>query len=140
MDETLSQRLRDAGYKLTPARKAVLQAISQGPSHLKPSEIWRQGRALYPALGRATVYRTFEILTQMGILRPITLGNSVSYIRVQGGHHHLVCSRCGAVIDFDECVTQELAQLLQEQLGWEIHSHLLEFYGRCQACQGASSD
>ncbi len=140
MSEILSQRLREAGYKLTAARMAVLQAISQGPSHLKPSEVWRQGRQFYPALGRATVYRTFEILTRLGILRPITLGNSVSYIRVQGGHHHLVCSRCGAVIDFDECVTQELAQLLQEQFGFEIHSHLLEFYGRCRACQDTSVD
>ena len=131
-----SAQLRAAGYKITPARAAVLESIPQESEHLNPAEILRQGRALYPALGRATVYRTLELLTTLGIVRPIYIGEAgPTYIRSAGGHHHLVCSRCGVMVDFDSCAADDMVADLHARYGFIIRSHLLEFYGLCPECQ-----
>ena len=132
----LLQQLRNAGYKVTPARQAVLQVIEQEGEHLEPAEILRRAQTIHPAIGRATVYRTLELLTQLNIVRPIYIGeHGPTYIRAEGGHHHLVCSSCGIVIDFDQCVAEQMSAELAERFGFQIQSHLLEFYGQCAACQ-----
>jgi len=130
------ERLRAAGYKITPPRLAVLEVIEQKGEHLNPNEILEQAKAIHPALGRATVYRTLELLTQLGVVRPIYVGESgPTYIRADGNHHHMVCSRCGVVIDFDQCVADQMTHDLHTRFGFQIQSHLLEFYGLCVSCQ-----
>ena len=131
----LTARLRAAGYKLTPPRLAVLQVIFNQGGHLNPAEILARANAIHPGVGRASIYRTLELLTQLGIIRPIYLGeNGPIYIHAQGGHHHLVCSTCGKVIDFDQCSADQISDELSARYGFIIHSHLLEFYGRCAEC------
>lgn len=130
------ERLRAAGYKITPPRLAVLEVIEQEGEHLNPNEILEQAKSIHPALGRATVYRTLELLTQLGVVRPIYVGESgPTYIRADGNHHHLVCSGCGLVIDFDQCVADQMSAELHTRFGFQIQSHLLEFYGLCTRCQ-----
>lgn len=137
MSDRLTARLRNAGYKLTPPRRAVLEVIQQEGEHLNPNEILRQAQAIHPQTGRATVYRTLELLTELGIVRPIYVGeHGPTYIRAEGGHHHLVCSQCGAIVDFDQCVADGMERELEVKFGFEIRSHLLEFYGICQSCRG----
>jgi len=139
MSEEMIRRLRQAGYKITPPRLAVLQVILREGEHLNPQEILEQAQAIHPQTGRATVYRTLELLTSLGIVRPIYVGdNGPTYIRAEGGHHHLVCSRCGHVIDFDQCIADSMEQELEERFGFQIQSHLLEFYGLCADCQERS--
>lgn len=136
MSKQIIDRLRAAGHKITPPRLAVLEVIEQEGEHLNPAEILTRAQAIYPALGRATVYRTLELLTQLGIVRPIYVGeHGPTYIRAEGGHHHLVCSTCGIVIDFDQCAAEQMTQELSERFGFQIKSHLLEFYGLCERCQ-----
>ena len=135
-EDELVRQLRCAGYKITPARLAVLDVIRSQGEHLNPHEVLRHAQAIYPNLGRATVYRTLELLTQLGIVRPIYFGEqSNTYIRAEGGHHHLICSACGAVVEFEECIAESMEQELQERFGFRIRSHLLEFYGLCPKCQ-----
>ncbi len=136
MSKQIIDRLRTAGHKITPPRLAVLEVIEQEGEHLNPAEILTRAQAIYPALGRATVYRTLELLTQLGIVRPIYVGeHGPTYIRAEGGHHHLVCSTCGIVIDFDQCAAEQMTQELSERFGFQIKSHLLEFYGLCERCK-----
>ncbi len=134
--DDLVQRLRAAGYKVTPSRLAVLQVIQQEGEHLNPAEILRQAQARNAGTGRATVYRTLELLTELGIVRPIYAGeNGPTYIRAEGGHHHLVCARCGKIVDFDQCAADTMERELEARFGFRIWSHLLEFYGLCTDCQ-----
>lgn len=136
MADLFVDRLRAAGYKITPPRLAVLQVIEQEGEHLDPAEILTRAQTIHPAIGRATVYRTLEMLTQLGIVRPIYVGeHGPTYIRAEGGHHHLVCSSCGKVMDFEQCVADQMVQELTERFGFQIKSHLLEFYGLCLHCQ-----
>jgi len=137
MPTQLINRLRTAGYKITPPRLAVLQVIEQEGEHLNPAEILTRAQNIYPAIGRATVYRTLEMLTEIGVVRPIYVGeHGPTYIRAEGGHHHLVCSACGVVIDFEQCMADQMTQELSDRFGFQIKSHLLEFYGLCAACRG----
>lgn len=134
----LSRRVREAGFKLTPARLAVLQVIEQDGDHLNTGEIFARAQRFHEGVGLATVYRTLELFTELGIVRPITVGDGPpTYIRAEGGHHHLVCSTCGTVIEFDECRSGALAQELAERYNFRIQSHLLEFYGLCADCRPA---
>ncbi len=138
MSDDLILRLREAGYKITPPRLAVLEIIQREGEHLNPQEILEQAQAIHPQTGRATVYRTLELLTNLGIVRPIYVGDSgPTYIRAEGGHHHLVCSQCGCVVDFEQCVADSMERELEERFGFRIKSHLLEFYGLCPRCKKA---
>ena len=139
MTRELVNRLRQAGYQITPPRLAVLEVIQRESEHLNPNEILVQAQRIHPQTGRATVYRTLELLTTLGMVRPIYVGDSgPTYIRAEGGHHHLVCSGCGRVIDFDECVVESMERELEDRFGFCIQSHLLEFYGICACCREAS--
>jgi Fur family transcriptional regulator, ferric uptake regulator len=136
MDQPYVDRLRRAGYKITPPRLAVIQVIERDGEHLNSGEILRRAKLIHPGVGRATVYRTLELLTQLNLIRPIYVGeNGPTYIWAEGGHHHLVCSACGKVVDFEQCVADQMVQDLTERFGFQINSHLLEFYGLCVSCK-----
>lgn len=140
MSTDLIQRLRTAGYKITPPRLAVLEVIQREGEHLNPQEILVQAQALHPQTGRATVYRTLELLTQLGIVRPIYVGdNGPTYIRADSAHHHLVCSHCGRIVEFDVCAADSMGCELEARFGFHITSHLLEFYGICPQCLAAGA-
>jgi len=131
-----AEALRRAGYKMTAPRKAIVQVLEQEGEHLSSGEVWALGRRIYPPLSRATVYRTLELLTNLGLIRPILLKDTAQrYVSGEGGHHHLVCSTCGAVFEFERCGVDRLAAELAERFDFQIRSHLLEFYGVCRNCQ-----
>ncbi|MHB0876830.1 MAG: Fur family transcriptional regulator [Anaerolineae bacterium] len=139
-DPTIGLRvsLKRAGHKLTPARLAVIRVLEAEGKHLTPAEVLQAGRAHCPELSRATVYRTLELLTEMGLLRPIYLGERGNHVaRVGGGHQHLVCLRCGAVTHLDDAAGEAVGQALAVHLGptaYEVRSFLLELYGTCADC------
>lgn len=140
MSTDLIRRLRAAGYKITPPRLAVLEVIQREGEHLNPQEILEQAQTLHAQTGRATVYRTLELLTQLGIVRPIYVGdNGPTYILVDGAHHHLVCSRCSRIVEFDACAADSMGCELESRFGFHITSHLLEFYGICPQCQASGA-
>lgn len=133
--------LRQAGHRLTGPRLAVLDIIESGDGPLSPAEVLERGRQRYPELGRATVYRTLDLLTDLGVLRPVFLGEGgARVVAVRDGYHHLLCLQCGAAICFDDCVVTDLAQTLGERLGFQVKSHLLELFGLCAGCRDDRSE
>jgi len=136
----LFDQFQRAGHRLTRPRWAVLQVLQSHGEHLSLAEVLARGRKLYPGLSRATVYRTLELLTELGLIRPIYLGERGSrVVCVEGGHHHMVCLECGAAIHFDDCLIQDYEQTLGERTGFQIRGHLLEFYGVCRQCRQRSA-
>ncbi len=129
--------LRQHGYKLTSQRRVVIRAIASSQDHLTPATIYRKARQGYPNIGLVTIYRTLEILVELGLVCELNArGISRSYtIGAPEHHHHLICSNCGTVIDFTGHNLSELEQSLSKKSGFRIEGHLLEFFGVCQACQ-----
>ncbi len=131
-------KLRQRGYKLTPQRRAVLNVINTSQRRLTPAAIYERVQQEHPGIGLVTIYRTLEILAELGVICEVnTEGSSRSYLirRVPEHHHHLVCSACGTVVDFTTCDIKELEQRLSQETGFKIDDHILEFTGHCQKCQ-----
>jgi len=135
-------KLRQRGYKLTPQRRAVLDVIATSQEHLTPAAIYERVQQEHPGTGLVTVYRTLDILAELGAIcevNPEGSSRSYSIRRTPGHHHHLVCSRCGAVVDFTGRHLEKLEQRLSQETGFKIEDHLLEFVGLCQKCQKPAS-
>jgi Fe2+ or Zn2+ uptake regulation protein len=144
--EGMVQALRQAGYRLTQPRLAVLQVLQENKAYLSPAEICERGRALYPSLGLVTVYRTLEMLDELGLARRVHgRGNCHGYARADSASgvgaasatcgHYLVCRRCGQVTEFPCQGMGGNIEAVQRQSGFIIEEHLLEMVGLCPACQ-----
>ena len=129
--------LRQHGYKLTPQRRVVIQAIASNQEHLTPTAIYETVHQDQPNIGLVTIYRTLEILARLKLICELHAGDSCrSYtISAPGQHHHLICSNCGKVIDFPGYELEAAQQSLSKQTGFRIDGHLPEFIGLCPACQ-----
>jgi Fur family ferric uptake transcriptional regulator len=139
----MAQALRQAGYRLTQPRLAVLQVLQENSGYLSPAEICEHGRALYPSLGLVTVYRTLETLDELGLARRVHgQGNCHGYARANNILHSssfilLVCHRCGQVTEFPCQGIEGIIEAVQQQSGFTVEEHLLEMVGLCPACQSA---
>ena len=106
------------------------------PEHLSHAQILGEGRKIYAKLSRATVYRTMELLVELRLVRPLYLNDPTQrFVSASGGHHHLVCTNCATIFEFDHCTVDQLAQELSVEHNFQIRNHLLEFQGLCEACQ-----
>ena len=138
MQKTLASLLRQKGYKLTPQRRAVINAIAKSHNHVTPAELYERAHGEHSGVGLVTVYRTLKMLSGMGLICEMhNEGQSRSYLLRQPAehHHHIICSKCGVVVDFLSCELGKLEQSLCENTGFVMDDHLLEFHGRCPACQ-----
>ena len=121
-------KMRGRGYKATPQRLTILRALVEEP-HQSMWEI----RQRCPEVGMVTVYRTLDLLTDLGIVRRMELGDGPRYELADDHHHHMVCESCGDISEFDLCPL-DTTKLLPESSGFEIRSHSVEVYGKCAAC------
>ncbi len=133
-----AQRLRSAGYKLTNARLTVLQALEQRDGHMTSTDVLDAVTQLDPEIGRASVFRALELFTRLSIIRPTYIASSVTptYVLLPNGHHHhVICTNCNRVIEFEECHLEQLEVELERNLKVRLTGHLLEFYGLCEQCK-----
>lgn len=134
------ERLRKAGYRLTAARRAVIQVLEQTVTPLSPHDVWRRGQRLQPALGLASVYRFLDLLEDLALVRRIYgLDGSQGYIAASPGHKHtILCRACRQAVEFSGTEDlQELVARVQQQTGYRVEGHLLQLSGLCPACQAA---
>lgn len=133
----LGQMLRENGYRLTASRQLVLETLVDCDRHLSADELSAEVNSRNSGIGRMTIYRTLDLLCELGLLRPIYQGvRAARYVLLdQGRHHHFICSACDDVFEVEECLIEEAAVLLQDRTGFEVRSHLLELYGICDRCR-----
>ncbi len=141
-EKRLASVVSKNGYKLTSQRRAVLNAVVNSNEHLTPADVHERVKQEMPKIGLVTVYRTLDVLSEMGLIcRVHRGGRSRSYtLAPVGHHHHMICTECGAVTDFMNCDLSELENKLSRETGFEIEGHLLEFSGRCLNCQEANRE
>lgn len=135
--ETLNAQLSEQGYKLTRQRKAVVEVVAQTHTRLSAAEVFAQAQRVCPDLGLTTVYRTLEILEQMGVIRRVHLDDGCEGFALASAEHghHLICSRCRETIEFEDCNMTSLLKRVAEQTGFAIEQHWLELVGLCPRCQ-----
>ena len=123
-----------ARSRLTPQRRAVLDAIETWPGPFTALDLFQQARRSSPRLGLATTYRTLELLRRTGSLHALSVEGRPAYVRCSPEHHHhLVCVTCGSVEDTELCASPSQRELTRRH-GFRAESHELEIYGTCRRC------
>jgi Fe2+ or Zn2+ uptake regulation protein len=135
--ERLLQSLVDAGYSLTQPRQAVIAVVANAAGYLNPLQILECARHYSPRIGLVTVYRTLDILAEMGLVRKVHLADGChSYALTEKAHgHHIICEACQQVVEFDGCDLSAVLDSVEQQTGYQVKQHWLELFGVCPACR-----
>jgi Fur family peroxide stress response transcriptional regulator len=133
----LVTKLRDRGHRLTPQRIAVLRILAASEDHPSVEQIYDQIVDQFPTTSLATVYKTVTLLKGAGEVLELGFGNGSN--RYDGKrpypHPHLICTHCGEICDLEAPALSELVQQVSQDVGCQITSHRLDFYGLCSRCQ-----
>ena len=135
MSDDLRERLRGSGYRLTPQRELILRAVEE-LGHATPDEVLAQVRQHSSAVNVSTVYRTLEVLEELGLVRHAHLSDRApTYHSVTDHEHfHLKCRNCGRVTSVDTDVASPLVDALREQRGFVADVGHLTVFGECEEC------
>ena len=126
------RRMTEAGKRITPERELLLRIIDRN-AHLDATEIFEIARRERPRIGLATVYRTLNLLKDLGVIRASDLGDTHRHFEVQHDEHvHLICSCCGRVLDMPPPVA---LQRMATSRGFRIEQSRLDLMGLCAECQ-----
>ena len=129
-------RLREKGYRLTPQRELILEAVER-LGHATPDEVLAEVRTHSTAVNASTVYRTLEVLEELGLVRHAHLSDRAPtyHSTSEHEHFHLVCRNCHRVISVDPTVLEPLLARLRDDHGFSADVGHLTVFGRCDQCQ-----
>ena len=129
--------LREQRLKSTAQRDAIVEVFLEGMGHISVEELYDKVRRRNPGIGYATVYRTMKLLTECGVAdeRHFRNGEARYEIAEKDHHDHLICERCGKIVEFEEDRIEALQEETARRLGFELRGHKMELYGVCQDCR-----
>ena len=132
-----NETLQKKGYRLTPQRLMVLDALHSVDTHISAEEIYAQVKAKYPYANISTVYRTLDLLKELGLVTEINQGDGrIRYHPLEkGDRHHLICSKCGKISNLPESALLPLTEMLARNYKFKADVKHLAVFGICAACQ-----
>jgi len=132
-----TEACRERGMPVTHQRLAVFRALLESESHPDADAIHKSLRAAYPTLSLGTVYKTLETLQSLGLAHAVSSpGPTRRFDGNRTPHHHLLCTRCGRLMDVE---LDQLAQIaLPAGLDFQVTDLTIQFNGICSTCQGVS--
>lgn len=140
VDTELRQTLHRRGLRMTPQRQLVLDAVVE-LGHATPEAVCTRVQERAPAVNITTVYRTLDLLEQLGVVRHTHLGHGApTYATATHEHVHLVCHRCGDVGEIDAEALDGLAGMLHEDTGFRLDATHVALSGLCRTCAQRTED
>ena len=135
MGDELAARLHSLGYRLTPQRQLVLQAVDT-LGHATPDEILAEVQQHASAVNASTVYRNLEVLEQLGLVRHAHLSDRApTYHSVTDHtHFHLVCRKCQRICSVDADEVAPFAERMRAEHGFDVDVGHLAIFGECVEC------
>ncbi len=127
--------LQKAGLKVTPERLAILNVLSKANKPLSVRDLKEKLRDT--EVDQATIYRNMESLTKSKVIRLVNFQHDHNHYEIISDkhHHHLICEKCGKVVDVSKCDTSKIEQQVKKLGNFAtINSHALEFFGLCKTC------
>lgn len=130
------QILKSQGYRLTNQRRVIVREL-EVERHQSAEEIYDRVKEEHPDVGLSTVYRTLDLLTELGIARKEDFGEGYSRyeLATERMHHHARCGECGKVIEFNEELMEYLALQVERETGFVTDWHEITLHGRCSGCR-----
>jgi Fur family ferric uptake transcriptional regulator len=136
--EKLSQYLTTQGLRSTRQRDAILKTFIEAGQHVSAEELYARVKKAHPGIGYATVYRTLKLLAEAGLVEERRFQDGFTRFEHRNGdghHDHMICTRCSAIIEFENERIEALQYDVARQKGFKVLSHKLELYGLCESCQ-----
>ena len=135
--DAVQSALDDAGYRLTDARRSIATLIAARDGHFTAADLVADARAKRLGIGRATIFRTLDVLTDLRAVERIDLPTGEhAYVACEPvHHHHVVCSDCGASRDVEDAGWRAVLADIERRTGYRIEDHRLELFGRCPDCR-----
>ena len=132
--------LKEKGLKLTPQRILIADVIHDAKGHLTAEDIIKHVQTEMPGVNKSTIYRTLDILEEVGCVYKSTLGHDFIYHHSEEGHHHhLVCSQCGKTTDCDENLFAPVQKSLKEKYNFRADFKHVVMNGVCRECSNKSN-
>ncbi len=128
--------MRERGFRVTPQRELILDAICEGDGHTTPDEIYARVRAKTPHVNRATVYRNLDFLCEMRLVVAAQIGGHMVYeIAGDTPHHHLICRNCDRVEQISHETVKALFDKIEREQKFTVDMDHLALFGLCQKCR-----
>ncbi|WP_426245923.1 Fur family transcriptional regulator [Nocardioides sp. LHG3406-4] len=136
MNDDLADRLRGSGYRLTAQRQLILRAVEE-LGHATPDEVLAHVRDRSAAVNASTIYRTLEVLEELGLVRHTHLSDRAPtyHSTTEPSHFHLVCRNCHRVRSVAPDVAAPLVETLRSEHGFAIDLGHLAVFGHCETCE-----
>ena len=134
------EALQQIGYRLTPQRMMILEAIADSDGHISAEGIHEAVRAAYPYLDISTVYRTLDLLKTLHLVSETELGRGHAQYELlsKGLHHHLICTDCGTILDFPDSFLDQVRAFTKAEYDFHAEIEHLVIFGICSACRRGS--
>ena len=139
MEKNITELLRSNNFKVTPQRLAVYEVLANTKEHPNAEMIFNSLQATYPTMSLATVYKTIDILHEIGLVQILNAGeDSFRYDADVSDHAHLRCIECGRVDDIFDLDTTNFTKDIQDATHYRLVGQQFYFYGVCPECQQES--
>jgi len=118
-------------------RLFIYQELSASDIPLSPQELYRSLIKKKIKIGLTSIYRSLDLFESLGIVFKIVNGSSVKYkfCEMEDHHHHIVCKKCGDVVELHFCDISDWSEKVKESTGYEVTDNQLNFYGFCKNCK-----
>jgi len=138
--DRISAAFHELSQRNTRPRKLIAERLIElaaNGSDFTIDDLWQELRKVEPRMGRATVYRSVEMLVNMGLLDRIEFADGTHHYRVcgDGHHHHLTCTQCHRVVEVDVCIPLDSFTAISNKTNFDIEGHSLTIFGRCANCR-----
>jgi len=139
-EDALIGQLRKCRLRATGQRLAIMRTLMESRSHLSAEEVYQQLKPSHPTLSLSTVYKTLQVMAEMGVI--VTIETGMGSQRFDGQttpHHHAICGKCGRIydVDFEKCpVEMDSADVVP---GFNVQSIKVYFVGTCDCCETEQS-
>ncbi|WLR51279.1 peroxide-responsive transcriptional repressor PerR [Bacillus tianshenii] len=135
--ELAMHTLKGSGVRITPQRHAILEYLIESMAHPTADEIYKALEGKFPNMSVATVYNNLRVFREVGLVKELTYGDSSSRFDCNtSDHYHVICERCGKIVDFHYPGLDEVETLAEQVAGFDVSHHRMEIYGTCPSCKG----
>ncbi|SHK05796.1 Fur family transcriptional regulator [Tepidibacter formicigenes] len=139
--EAVKNKLKEEGFKLTPQRRSIVDIMLKSKGqHLNSEEIYDLVKKQCPEIGLATVYRTLQLLDDIGAVSKLNLDDGCCRYELNindesHNHHHLICKKCNKIMEVEEDLLETLEEEIEKNYGFKIFDHDVKFFGLCDDCK-----
>lgn len=134
--EKYIKKLKKKDIRMTSQRYAILKFLAIDGNHPTANDIYEHLRDDFPKMSVATVYNNLNFFQEAGIVQELPFGESSSHFDLTDTrHYHVVCNRCGKVVDFDYSGLENVEDTVEKLTNFKVDGHEFKVTGLCQECQ-----